>query len=455
MFIENKKKKFKFFLIIILFFYYIKRFEILFIAINSLFSIKKEIIFSSIYNNSCNNQISFDIQNLKYFFNFKYNIIQIQYNIYFYDIYYNLIKPSDIILFHGLRVFCIMEGINNNINISSIADIVEDLKFRCIEFFNNNDKIKFGIKILNSELNNYNLNSFFFNDNIMNNYSFFNYKTNRYFEPYFIMNHSHSLKKINNKSLDLKNIYMNKPYYCSKYNLTIKENIWIFKNIFNHHFCFCSGKNCNYKKISQKCKYLFYLYIIDNNRYIFNKTNYLLADFFLKTKSSDDALPVFREMIKRNISAHYMTEKEDIYKEYCQNEKRCLKIIPIFKGKSMLDGEFFEKYFSIILKLKAVITSISFNSFHNIFMYISYITYINLGHGVKYFKHFLYQSFSSHLKYDKVLLPPSEKIISVAKKYHWTEENIIKICLPRWDKYDIYKRRTLLNKKKNNNKSTS
>ena len=119
----------------------------------------------------------------------------------------------------------------------------------------------------------------------------------------------------------------------------------------------------------------------------------------------------------------------------------------------MLDGEFFEKYFSIILKLKAVITSVCFNSFHNIFMYISYITYINIGHGVKYFKHFLYQGFSSHLKYDKVLLPPSEKIISVAKKYHWTDENIIKICLPRWDKYDIYKKLTSLNEKKNNNKS--
>ena len=202
MFIENEKKKFKYFLIIILFFYYIKRFEILFIAINSSFPIKKEIIFSSIYNNSCNNQISFDIKNLKYFFNFKYNIIQIQYNIYFYDIYYNLIKPSDIILFHGLRVFCLMEGINNTINISSIAEIVEDLKFRCIEFFNINEKIKFGIKILNSESNDYYLNSYFFTNN-MNNYSFFNHKTNTYFEPYLMINHFHSFKiislYINNK----------------------------------------------------------------------------------------------------------------------------------------------------------------------------------------------------------------------------------------------------------------
>ena len=33
-------------------------------------------------------------------------------------------------------------------------------------------------------------------------------------------------------------------------------------------------------------------------------------------------------------------------------------------------------------------------------------------------------------------MPPSEKIISIAKKYGWKDENIIKLNLPRWDKYN-------------------
>lgn len=34
-------------------------------------------------------------------------------------------------------------------------------------------------------------------------------------------------------------------------------------------------------------------------------------------------------------------------------------------------------------------------------------------------------------------MPNSEKIISLAKEYGWKDENIIKINLPRWDKYLI------------------
>ena len=162
-----------------------------------------------------------------------------------------------------------------------------------------------------------------------------------------------------------------------------------------------------------------------------------MADFFIEGKSSDDAYPIFREMLKQNISAHYMDERKSLYEHYCKNEKKCLKIIPIYNKKYKLDGDFFEKYLDMILKLKAVISVVDFISFHNIFMYIDYITYINLGHGVKYFKHFLYKDFSSHTKFNKLLLLPSNRIISMAKKYGWSDNNIIKICLPKWDKYNF------------------
>jgi CDP-glycerol glycerophosphotransferase (TagB/SpsB family) len=48
----------------------------------------------------------------------------------------------------------------------------------------------------------------------------------------------------------------------------------------------------------------------------------------------------------------------------------------------------------------------------------------------------LYKKYSNYRRYNKLLLTPSKKIISVALKYGWKEKNIIKMCLPKWDKYN-------------------
>jgi CDP-glycerol glycerophosphotransferase (TagB/SpsB family) len=66
-----------------------------------------------------------------------------------------------------------------------------------------------------------------------------------------------------------------------------------------------------------------------------------------------------------------------------------------------------------------------------------------LGHGVKFFKSFLYTENASPKQYDKLVLIPSKKIINVALRYGWKEENIIKICLPKWDKYDKIKNKEI------------
>ena len=76
-------------------------------------------------------------------------------------------------------------------------------------------------------------------------------------------------------------------------------------------------------KIGQKNKYKFYLNIIDNNRDVYYKTDYLFVDFIFKDKSSDDIYPVFKEMEKENLPVHYVTEFENIYNEYCHQNKEC------------------------------------------------------------------------------------------------------------------------------------
>lgn len=390
-------------------------------------------------NKSYINEIFFEYNIINYCFSFKYNIVEINYNIFFYNKNRTLIKPSDLSLLNDLHIICYMEKENDTISVDSLANIFQNKHFLCKEFFNINEKVIFGIKIyLGNEINGtINL----FDSNLIKYKK--KYQNNTKFNPLIInneyLNFIINISYINKKeatsfnSFGLKKYYIDKPYCLDKKNIILKKNYWQFKNIYNNYFCLCKGK-CLYKNISQLCKYLFYLYIIDNNKYIYNKTDYLLSDFYYF--SSDDTFPIFKEMIKLNLNAHYMDAKEKIYNKFCKNEKKCLKIIYI--NNTFIDGDFLEKYLEIILKLKAIIVGHQLESIYNIFYDIDYITYINVGHGIKYFKHFLYNNYSSYKKYNKLVLPPSKKIISLAKLYGWTDDNIIKNCLPKWDKYEIY-----------------
>ena len=79
-----------------------------------------------------------------------------------------------------------------------------------------------------------------------------------------------------------------------------------------------------------------------------------------------------------------------------------------------------------------------YDSITSLFYNIEYITYIAIGHGVCYFKDYLFKSnrLYGSKRNDKILIPPSKKLIFVAKRYGWKDENIIKMNLPRWDKFN-------------------
>ena len=162
-----------------------------------------------------------------------------------------------------------------------------------------------------------------------------------------------------------------------------------------NYFCYCKGFNCPFIKISQNCKYLFCLNIIDKNRYVYNKTDFLFTDFLFADQSSDDTFPVFERMINLKLPVHYITEKVDIFNKYCLNNNKCIIIIPINKDKYAKYGDFLEKYLLLILKLKIVVSGkyIAVNNISQLFYNLEYITYIAVGHGVCYFKNYLYSDY--------------------------------------------------------------
>ena len=136
-------------------------------------------------------------------------------------------------------------------------------------------------------------------------------------------------------------------------------------------------------------------------------------------------------MIELNLNAHYITQREDIYKKY-NNSKYSYNMFILY-GSVSIDGEFLEKYLKIIFKLKATISGADIYSINNLFYNIDYVTYICLGHGISYLKDFLYKDYYSCKKYNKIILPNSKIIISNAMKYGWKYNDIIKFGLPRWD----------------------
>ena len=134
-----------------------------------------------------------------------------------------------------------------------------------------------------------------------------------------------------------------------------------------------------------------------------------------------------------------MTKREDIYKNFSNYNLESKNSI-IFDSQ-FINGNFLEKYLEIILKLKSVISGAKIFSINNLFYNIEYITYICLGHGISYFKDFLYIDYYSSKIYNKILIPNSNLIISNAKQYGWLDRNIIKLGLPRWDIFSYYNRK--------------
>lgn len=402
----------------------------------------------------------FKLFDIKYLYSFKFNTIKVEYNIEFYEGNQTLILPSDLSLYKNLHIFCHFESINSNIIINSFPDIIGNKIFKCIEYFNIFENIKIGIKIYEiNEIGEYIYNHiiYFFSGEKFN-YLNLNNKNDKIFDP-LLINRKYLLNvtKSNIKNnLKLPKSFIQMPKLILKKYL-LNNNKWNFDNLFNEYFCFCKDLNSIKLKNSQSCKYYFYLNLINKNKKVYSKTDYLLIDFIFNDLSSDDTFPIFKEMINEKMPVHYLTESINIYNQYCSNINKCQAVLLVNQLNYTINGDFLEKYLTLFLKLKQVISNSGtyFNYINNLFYDIDYITYISITHGVCYFKYFLYDKNRCYgpNRIDKVLIPPSEKVLSFAIKYGWNSEDIIKLNLPKWDKYNVKKdsQNIIYNNNNNNN----
>ena len=382
----------------------------------------------------------FNITYINYTISPKFNRTKLEYILGIYDKDKKLNSPSDLTLYHNFRFICYITIPEINKTIYSIPNNYENKYIKCIEYFDYGENITFGIRIYHKQIN---LTLNFSSENILD-YNDTNNINDSLFDPEIIeqeYNKSfHEIHKYNTgKTYYLKRAYFKSPNFDLRRDNFSESGNWTFDNFYNDYFCYCIGNNC-FKKVTQECKYLFYLTIVDKYKNLYPKTEYIFSDFIFNHLSSDDAYPIFQEMIKQNYSAHYLTENKKIIYRYCRDFENCNSIIFV-NVRTYLDyADAIEKYLTLILKTKAFITCRS-TDYHKVgqLLYKSgYITYITVGHGVCLFKDYL---FSNQRIYgpdmnDKILIPPSKPLISIALKFGWKLENIIKINLPKWDKYD-------------------
>ena len=410
------------------------------------------------FNTLKNKDISFKLNDFNYITSLKYQFIKVEYELGFYDSSNKLIHPSDLTLYNSLHILCFYYIQQTNETIISFPNIINDTYYKCIEFVTPEENVKIGIQIYYTKPNgdNENFTSFVFFTEKNLNFQKNILRNNDMFE-FYILNRQYmeTVDKINDKrynsTLKLKKSYLQYPCIAIKRDVIFNDNIWVFVNLFGYYFGMCRGKGCLDDKSYQKSKYFFYNHVVDINRNVYPKTEILLFDNILAELSNDDVYPIFEQMAQKKASVHYFTEKQEIYDKYCSNVKDCKTVIHMSKDNNTINGDFLEKYLSFVLTLKQVIANsgTSLNFLTNIFYNIEYITLIVVPNGVCYFKSYLYETSECYGNgnVDKILIPPSKKILNLAKKYGWNDKDIIKLSLPNWDSYKIH------TKNANNNKS--
>ena len=84
---------------------------------------------------------------ITFFYSIKFKLIKVEYKVQLYDENNNIILPSDLILYNNIHIICKIELIYAKISINSFANIKDNNKFICSDFYNINEKVNIGIII--------------------------------------------------------------------------------------------------------------------------------------------------------------------------------------------------------------------------------------------------------------------------------------------------------------------
>ena len=218
------------------------------------------------------------------------------------------------------------------------------------------------------------------------------------------------------------------------FNINIKTKLFINKynnNISINHI----DKNDNFNKIniSELINKL-------NSDIQFRVPKYiLLFDFFYNKYCTDlNSYIIFQYYLHHNkTEAYYIINNEsNLYNSLLKNNKT-QNIIPINPIEN-----YWNKLYYFILNSKIIVQSYFLIDFIKIINQVSYLKYLKINHGIRYFKRFLgkYEFNSINItKYNTIISSPYE--YNIFKKYFKLKtKNVYKAGLPRYDRFKKIKK---------------
>ena len=134
---------------------------------------------------------------------------------------------------------------------------------------------------------------------------------------------------------------------------------------------------------------------------------------------------------------YYLINSKTYFYQSLLKQKKTKNVIPISPRNN-----FYNDLFKYILNSKILIQSYSLFNFHEIVSNVSYLKYLNLNHGIRYFKKKIESYDFDHLIRDKrnlILTSPFEYDLLI-KQFNHSEKYLHKAGMPKYDRFNNIKK---------------
>ncbi len=215
------------------------------------------------------------------------------------------------------------------------------------------------------------------------------------------------------------------------------QNIFSITTVPRRKIVTIAGMQIKFKYLKgQYKKEVDFIKKIEENQKDLPKDTYLLFDCLHDANvECIDAYSLFLYMKETGENVFYAVLKGSKLYEQLESENNLDNIIVIENLSRDYPGDFLEALYDVLLRTKCIVTSFGENSgvVEKFFRKNSFWKYIFIQHGqISLSERTLLSKYLYSSRFDKFLVS-SENEANIFKKYGFTDEQLIKCGLPRWD----------------------
>jgi CDP-glycerol glycerophosphotransferase (TagB/SpsB family) len=178
---------------------------------------------------------------------------------------------------------------------------------------------------------------------------------------------------------------------------------------------------------------------LNNYSYLRTPKNILICDYLYSPFCDDfNGYSLFEYYLEKKVpDVYYLINSKTYFYQSLLKQKKTKNVIPISPRNN-----FYNDLFKYILNSKILIQSYSLFNFHEIVSNVSYLKYLNLNHGIRYFKKKIESYDFDHLIRDKrnlILTSPFEYDL-LLKQFNHSEKYLHKAGMPKYDRFNNIKK---------------